>query len=41
MLDLNAVLRMMPQKVSLQVENSNSVSRVKLELAAHMVERDR
>lgn len=30
MLDLNAVLRVMPQKVSLQVENNNNVSRVKL-----------
>lgn len=29
-LDLNAVLRVMPQKVSLQVENSNSMSKVKL-----------
>lgn len=30
MLDLNAVLRVMPQKVSLQVENNNTMSRVKL-----------
>lgn len=33
MLDLNAVLRVMPQKVSLQVENDNSVSRGKLAAA--------
>lgn len=30
MLHLNAVLRVMPQKVSLQVESNNTVSRVKL-----------
>lgn len=30
MLDLNAVLRVMPQKVSLQVENKKSLSRMKL-----------